>query len=513
MLERLEETAGRAVRWGSRAEGGIAVLLSGLYFWHCAAQAARKPLWSDELFTLYLSRFHTLGGLLETLRLAADQQPPLFYLAARAATAAWGDPQMGMRVPSALGVWAACAAIYLLLRRRFEPAPALCGALLPLTGQGLAFAVEARPYGMVLGVYGVLLLCWQAAAENRGRRLALPLAAVCVFLLGSLHYLAVFALAPLFIAEVFRRWKQGRWDKPLVLALALGAAPLAIYLPLLLDIRGFATVFWGRTTMLQTVLTAHRHLSAPLTLAVLIPLLVAALTARRRAAEEQTAALQPHEAVLAGALALMAFAVPPLILKLTGGFAYRYFAALLMGWALLAGGVAGRFTSRRPLAQAGLLAIFLGTAASAAYLQSGPSAEGNPHFTPAISEMLARRTTPERAVFDSPLTYLEFWHHAPPGVKQRAVYAASPAAALRYAGADSTEQSLIRLSYTVPLKLIPPGELRAGESFLLVRTNRLSWLPAALSETGARMEILEEGGGVQLLLVTPVSPLRGEVGQ
>ena len=255
--------------------------------------------------------------------------------------------------------------------------------------------------------------------------------------------------------------------------------------------------------MLQTVLTAHRHLSAPLTLAVLIPLLVAALTARRRAAEEQTAALQPHEAVLAGALALMAFAVPPLILKLTGGFAYRYFAALLMGWALLAGGVAGRFTSRRPLAQAGLLAIFLGTAASAAYLQSGPSAEGNPHFTPAISEMLARRTTPERAVFDSPLTYLEFWHHAPPGVKQRAVYAASPAAALRYAG----------WPWPGPSKLIPPGDLRGGESFLLVRPGRPSWLPAALSETGARMEILEEGGGVQLLLVTPVSPLRGEVGQ
>jgi hypothetical protein len=209
----------------------------------------------------------------------------------------------------------------------------------------------------------------------------------------------------------------------------------------------------------------------------------------------------------------MAFAAPPLILKLTGGFAYRYFAALLVGWALLAGGVAGRFTDRRPQAQLGLLAIFLGTAASAAYLQSGPSAEGNPHFTPAISAMLARRAAPERAVFDSPLTYLEFWHHAPPGAKQRAVYAASPAAALRYAGADSTEQSLIRLSWTVPLRLIKPGELRAGESFLLVRTNRFAWLPAALRESGARMEVVDESGGAQLLLVTPVSPLRWEGGQ
>jgi len=113
-------------------------------------------------------------------------------------------------------------------------------------------------------------------------------------------------------------------------------------------------------------------------------------------------------------------------------------------------------------------------------------------------------------VIDSPLLFLEFWHHATIEERGRIQYAASADGALRHTGTDSPEQSLIRLARTVPLAVLPATALTEQGEFLLVHSNqRFAWLPRALIESGATLLVRREVGEMQLILVKTSQPLTG----
>ena len=118
----------------------------------------------------------------------------------------------------------------------------------------------------------------------------------------------------------------------------------------------------------------------------------------------------------------------------------------------------------------------------------------------------------ERLVLDSPLRFLECWENGGEGLRGRLRYYASAGEAQRVLGFDSAEQSLMRLARTVGLPVSEWEELSGGERFLLVRSRNAgnSWLPRALAEAGARMEIAEVQTGFDVIRVTMPSDWKGK---
>ncbi len=179
-----------------------------------------RPLWFDEIFTLWAAR-QPLEGLLEALR--HDSGPPAFYLLEKPFVhlAEASNLDALARLPSlaaALGLFGAAFALKGKLERlRFL----LLLACFPLL---LVYSAEARAYALV-SLASLLLFLLAVRGEQDARRL-LSLTAVTALAL-YLHYLALFAVAALLaIAALGGRWKT-------VAALLAGAVLFLPWTPVL----------------------------------------------------------------------------------------------------------------------------------------------------------------------------------------------------------------------------------------------------------------------------------------
>lgn len=185
----------------------------------CAARLwllAARPLWHDEIFTVWASRLSP-GGLLRAL--SFDSGPPLFYLLEKPFVAA----AEGLGLSDSMARLLPFLAAFLLFagarslprggaRRRFL----LLAASSPFL---LLYAAEARAYAVVaLFGFALFLLC------NNGtpgaRRIALI--ALTTALLLWTHYLAIFLVASLLVVAFIERRRMS--------ALGIGAGIL-LFLP------------------------------------------------------------------------------------------------------------------------------------------------------------------------------------------------------------------------------------------------------------------------------------------
>jgi len=93
------------------------------------------------------------------------------------------------------------------------------------------FATEMRCYGILLGLTGIALVCWQHAAEKRWRRASI--AGLFLSLTGALccHYYAVLLWVPFGLAELTRAKIARRIDKPVWAALLCSPLILVVFLP------------------------------------------------------------------------------------------------------------------------------------------------------------------------------------------------------------------------------------------------------------------------------------------
>jgi hypothetical protein len=180
-----------------------------------------RPLWHDELFTLWSARLPT-PDLVEVLR--SDSGPPLFYLLERAFARSSDAPRHDALVrllPFLLGL-ALFAAARTLPRgpaRAWWIALASCFALVNL------YAAEARAYELLALLCLALFLLGLRGVETRGRLLGLG--AIAAAALWT-HYLALIAVAAaLILAGAQKRWRSAA-------ALAAGLACFAPWLPILL---------------------------------------------------------------------------------------------------------------------------------------------------------------------------------------------------------------------------------------------------------------------------------------
>jgi 4-amino-4-deoxy-L-arabinose transferase-like glycosyltransferase len=218
-----------------------------------------RELWLDEAYTVVVARAEGWGELLRMV--AADNYPPLYFLAMRVWVAVFGFGDAAMRWPSVLAGVALVPLAWALVREtgsslgRFPDhgsgAPLLAAAVTGLSPVLVHYSLEARPYtllwALAVGIVIALHRFVRSGVGSRGRggTGALILAAGLTAVACAVHYFAAL-LAPVWGLA----WWTGRGRRLQVLV-AGGAAllPTALWALLAAEWSSGATAwlsgFWS----------------------------------------------------------------------------------------------------------------------------------------------------------------------------------------------------------------------------------------------------------------------------
>jgi 4-amino-4-deoxy-L-arabinose transferase-like glycosyltransferase len=222
--------------------GWLTVLLTGAM---SAVWSAHKLLEQDEIFSLQTDRVSSLAEVFRIQRLyPISLEPPPYHVLAHAAMAIFGPTAFALRLPAFVGYLLMQVCLYFFVRnlvgnRSGDPIAQRAGLVamaIPALTWTLYYSAEGRPYGLLLGSYGLAVLCWQVAARRDGesiRQRIWPLVglAAALALTLNVHFYGVLLLAPLCGAELLRIWQRRRLDVGILGALAAGTATMAFSLP------------------------------------------------------------------------------------------------------------------------------------------------------------------------------------------------------------------------------------------------------------------------------------------
>lgn len=474
-----------------------------LYVALTITQAAARPFWSDELFTLYIARLR-VPDLVAALREATDTLPPFYLMLTRASMAVIGDNELGARAPAILGFWTFCLCLFRLVSVRTHWSFGAIAMLFPCVTNAYPYAFEARPYGWVLGCAGVAFVCYQSVLN--GCRWALSGLWLSLSLAVSSHYYAVFLWAPFGAAELLRFFRTRRVDWGIALAVGASAIPLAFFLPFLLaSSLNYRAHFWAvphYTDLINTYRSLLGHASWPLA-----GILVWTAIYRRKLRPSQGPRLE-EQALIAILCILPALAVVSAKLFL-GVYTARYALPVIGGIALALAFLLARHTSDDPryaLPAAAILAIaFPAGVAWSMAIESRDAGRFTlkPARHAAALRLLA--STSEPVVLSSQHLFLEMSHYS----GRPSVYLADRFLALRYTGADSADINLSKLSRWAPVRVEDATSyLMAHDRFQVLDDAKFTpaWLMQKLLEDGWKLELKARSGDLALFACSRGGP-------
>jgi len=472
--------------------------------------ASHRPLWNDELYTLYIARLHSMTDVWNALSTGAEQLPPFFYVLTRASLALFGTSELSLRLPEVIGFLVMGFCLNRFVSKRAPAAYGFLAMLFPLVTGAYYYATEARPYGLVLGFSALALVCWQAATERDGRLVWLVGLVISLAAAISCHYHAVFVFVALAFAEAVRCYILRRLDLRVWAALGLGVAPLLGFLPLIRGAMGYSATFWAKARWMS-IPEFYYSLLAPTVLPLMALLVLSAVyptinSSSRRDARDAPG-LHPHE--LAATLGFMAI---PLVavafsMLLTGAFTERYALPAVIGCSVIIAFAAYRSLYDRPAAAA-LLTLFL----CACFLSLGAKSFANGTM---IREANAEAIEFLRTVDMSDLpiavsdqhAFTSLGHYAPRDISSRLIYLADPDKALYHLGHNSVEKgtlALLKPWFHLSIEEYDPF-LTSGRSFLVYGASAhfLNWLLPDLITRCRHLELKGRHKDSLLFLVTP----------
>ena len=333
-------------------------LFSLIYWVGLAPHAANgRYFWYDELYNYYVANLEDWATIMGALTAGADFHPPLSYLLGHTGMRVLGDDHLGLRLPSLVGFWGMCLAIFFFVRRRCGALFAAAAMLLPFAAFTRYFAVEARGYALWLGFSALAMLSWQAAAENRLRALSLTALAASLFGAIGSHWYGVLSFAPMLAGEGVRAWKQKRLDWPMLLAIAAGASALVAFFQQMMSARDSASGFPGGVSashLLMVYVELCGEAATPLLASLgLLALAMIFVPSFWEPAEKARPAIPIWE--WAAVLTLCALPIVGAALSLvTHTYRPRYVAPAVVGLAIFMGVFASQWRTRRNIIGAAL---------------------------------------------------------------------------------------------------------------------------------------------------------------
>lgn len=458
-------------RWSST---GFLVVFTLSYFALTLTHASIKLLWFDELITLYVARLNAPELIWDALARGTDPNPPLMHLLVMWSMRMFGESELVVRLPAILANWFASVCLFSYLRRRLPVQYAAAGVCFFAATAAFSYSYESRSYALLLAFSIVSLVAWRGVVEGRHPALSAVLLALCVGLGISSNYFAVLSLFPVAIGEFVRSLERRRLDYRVWLALAAGASPLLVYLPLI----DYAAVKFGPYAFNRVQLHGPfaTYLRDPILGPSLGLLVYGAVThfRKRLAGEEVLPAVLPrHE--LAAVVVLMAYPlIGYMVATVRGGMlSPRFVLPVAYGFAIAVAVAGYRLFSRRYAHTIVFLVLIV------SWITVRHSIEAYIYLAQrAAFERVRDHLPPEDTiVVPDGLLVLPLAYYSRPEIASRLVFPVDFDAVRRYKREDGAEQNLWAGRDDVfPVRVVPLHELEATARDYLVVCHRGNWL-------------------------------------
>jgi hypothetical protein len=211
------------------------LVLFAIYLCAELGYSLRIPLWHDEIFTWHIAQAPSVGSLLH-LANTIDLNPPLSYLLTRATFHLCGVGTLQTRLPEIAGFGLALVCVYVFVGRRAGNAYGLLAATILFCSKVSEPVIQGRPYGLMFGFGGLMLVAWQSStiAQDRGSRAILSdlLLAFAASALLLTHVFGLFIWAAIVAAEATRSCETRQLAPSRLVALILPLTATLLYVPL-----------------------------------------------------------------------------------------------------------------------------------------------------------------------------------------------------------------------------------------------------------------------------------------
>ncbi|HEY4356490.1 MAG TPA: glycosyltransferase family 39 protein [Acidobacteriaceae bacterium] len=447
-----------------------------------------RMMWADEFLSYWGDRLPTAGDVLRVqLHYPISLDPPTYHLLAHWSMQIFGQGALGMRMPALLGVILAQITLFFLVRRMAGPRAAVIAAALPAALGPFWYSAEGRPYGWLLGMYGLALLCWHIAAypdaDSNGARKnlrALALVGLVLAIAGAItsHYFGVLILLPLAAGELARTFERKRLDFAMVAALAAGMASIALILPFRAALKVFQLHYYNRDVTLQAIKLGYTNvISQSVAATCLIVLVVAVAGYLRFRKRERTEAAATWVMLLT--LALMpvwCFLFERFVThSMEGRYAIPAVLAFVVVIAVLLQGLL-----QRAAVFYGVLGLVVLAGVGSLGVKIRREKRFRADFTseltlPALAESSGAGDASRPIYINSFGDFLQDQYYASPEIQSRLTYVFDPEEEIRWKGRDTHSISGMNVQNYAPLHIAPYSEFLSQKNPLVLVYNVEDW--------------------------------------
>jgi hypothetical protein len=486
---------------------GVLCTISICYVLVTLALSQRKLLWTDEFFTLFLSRLN-LHELWSALLTGGDQHPPLFYLMHHGLLQLFGEHVFTLRLPAIVGFLLMMLCVYKFVACRTSVAYGLVAMVVPLVTIAHQYAYEARGYGPSVGFFALALLCWQQTSIARWR-IARTIGMAFALTAGVCsHYYTLFLIPSIAVAEITRSLRCGSWKIGAWLGMCAPIVPLIAFLPAIRAGQNFAATFWGKTSAIE-IYRYYENLFSPGILCLLLCFVVGGMYRfiwpRDGDAALRRRQLVPPEEIVLG---LMVSAVPIVLYVVgktfTGVFAWRYALGGVVGIAILFGLSCFRLFRGKVTAAWLIVSIISLCFGMIAWLNMHELANQRASVRAIVKLTDGMGSESEPLIIGDSQMFYVLSYYAPPATKNHYLYLFDTARSMKYLHQDTPDRSLAALNPWFGLNIRPYASYIESHPHLKICTSlsqNWDWLPFAVVDEGKKVSLDARIGLVFLLSV------------
>ncbi|WP_419804645.1 glycosyltransferase family 39 protein [Terriglobus sp.] len=499
-----------------------------------------RLMWNDEFLSFYSDSVPTLAGVLRVqMHSPISLDPPAYHLLSHLSMDVVGRGGTALRLPALCGFLLLEWSLFLLVRRIAGHRAALLAMALPLCTASFRYAVEGRPYGLLLGLYAAAVVCWYFATQSdqrtdggtempRSRWVPLLGLFLSIALAITSHYFGLLILLPVSAGELVRTVQRRRFDWPVVGTLAAGLASVALILPGKAALQPYQRHYYTSSVNLHNVSQGYRELfvryntwPVPLQrvcaamLALLTVWLLWAMVRRLR----QGAAKNEPSAFWA---AMLALAVLPFFGYLFGKFVthtmeVRYVIAALIPFAVsIALLLERRLRSARffygALGAVVALAVVLSMVQIRAEQRRSEGILRGMKITGPLHDLLVR--DPARRLYTQSLGdfFLDGYYAPDPVMRERMTLVYDEGSEVRWLHHNTNAVTAVNLQKFTRLPTVPyPQMLTTTGALLLDYRSGWEWIGDDLCTRGVFTENLGAQAGAMLFQLQP-TPYQSAVG-
>jgi hypothetical protein len=470
------------------------LVISAVFLLFASLKARRGMLWFDEVLTYYISALPDFHEMWNAVLNHAEAGSPFSDFVAKLSGQIFGRNTFGLRFPEIIGYLTMMLCVYAIVRRYASPLYAMVGALAGFLTYAPFYAVEARPYGLLLGLSSIALLFWEEAWHTSSWQAKVGLFA-SLMLAVFVHYYAVFTVAAIGAAELVRSWQRRRMDWLTWFVLVSSAAPLLYFLPLIRANTAMLDGGYAPATLSNFVdMTTFFYLPgsgifwALLAVVTVVSILTFGMRELPTATEDDTP--QPHDYAAWGAFLLTPLWVFVVGKLFTGSFHSRYGVITVIGFSILLPLCLQRlFHASRSAVLAELLVLAVGFYVWCTHSYITERQLENTRAD--LSEWMESSKGSQLPILvANPIMYLPLAATAN-NLRDLVIYTPDAGEAVRYHRASTADVTLLGLERIAPLNMPTFSEFTKSHRRFLVlwEDSPFDWVVPKLKDMGAELRV------------------------